>query len=177
MMFRIFKHIIIFLPIFCYSQFSGNFETYIDSVFGINKKVKYKDIVNYEIRQGLKYDSVNKNLNLSYWIQACFKKLGIERYLDEKSRYLAHGSNLNICVVIDCNGSVKKVMSEEKRLDPYLNKKLVGTNFFKDYIRVLKINGLCISSVDEEFYREMLTFSSQFCLVYGDFVNQACSCS
>ncbi len=174
---KIKNYISIMLIMFCQDtlgQSGLSFDKYIDSLLGANSQIKYNDIIVYN---SLKYDTVNKENNIGYWIlEGCFKKLGIENYLNSHSRYLEKGVNINITLEIDTNGFVTKTFVNEKRVAKFISKKLVGSNFYKDYLNNVMVNGVCISKIDEDFYRKLLQNGYKFSFEFGIVFSNACRC-
>jgi|688.fasta_scaffold647532_1 hypothetical protein len=168
--------LVIFSLFFCgklISQTNISFENYLESLLIVKKEIKYSDLAKYK---NIKYDSLNKEHNLIYWIDACFKKLGIEEYLETNSLYLAKGIDIEVVLDIDSNGIVTNTKVNEKKVSKFINSKLVGTSFYKDYIGQLELNGVCISNVDEEFYKELLMFGHKFKFHFGDSNSSDCNC-
>ena len=155
------------------AQEKTRFDRYIDSLLGVNKQIEYKDILKF---QNLKYDSINKENNIGFWIEACFKKLGIEAYLNGNSIFVENGMNINMIVTIDTLGFVTQIKVDEKKVAKFVQKKLIGTNFFKDYIEKIKVNGICISKVDEEFYKNYFQYGTFFPLTFGESNSNSCNC-
>lgn len=155
------------------SQSNSSFENYLESLLIVKKEVKYSDLLSFK---SIKYDSINKENNMIYWIDICFKKLGIEKYLDSSSLYLDKGVDIEVVLDIDSNGIVTNTKVNEKKVSKFIHSKLVGTSFYKDYIEQLKLNGVCISKVDEEFYKELLMFGYKFKFHFGDSYSGNCNC-
>lgn len=123
------------------AQSESLFEKYIASLEVTGQPLTYDSFV--------KYDTLNREKNLLSWIGICLRRFGVEQYFDEKGI-----EEIHIIVHLDTIGTVYKITTQAKQVEAYLNKKLIGRNFYNEFIDKTNINGVCVSNVEKDFYKQ-----------------------